>query len=221
MTAKYDRDRVARIFDEIADAASGADYQISGNGNSIPEICGAVAYDELGLTADDVLLDVGTGKGVRALAAAKKCRQVVGIDISKRSIEVARAEAARRNIDNVVFAYGAFEDPSAELDLSVYPINKILAVYSLHHLPDSMKEESISALARMLDRPGRIVIGDIIFFGDPEDHFGKFDEVHFDGGDTDFPSTVDFLSRCIERAGGIAVVEEIHPLAGVIAGEFS
>ena len=215
----YDKDRVARVFDEIADVTSGEDYQTTGGGNSIPEMCGAIAYDELRLAASDVLLDVGTGKGGRALAAAGQCRHVIGIDISLKCLDVARSEAKRRNIENVTFAYGAFEELSAELDLLDYGINKILTVYSFHHLPDAMKKESIAAMVGLLRRPGRIVIGDIITFDDPDKYSSEFDRVNYDDGDMDFPATSEFLIGCFEDCGGTVTVREIHPLVGVIAAD--
>jgi len=49
--------------------------------------------DELGLTEGDRVLDVGCGPGRHALALAERGMDVVGVDISERFIELARAGA--------------------------------------------------------------------------------------------------------------------------------
>jgi len=217
---KYDKKRIARLFDDMTDTRNTTGGQIARSGENVPQIAGQVAFEYLELTGEDVLLDVGTGTGDKAIAAAHICRQVIGIDISKRSLERARIKAKQENIVNVIFAYGEFENPCTELDLFSYGITKILAIYSLHHLPDPLKRKSLSALAELMRHPGRIVIGDIMFFDDPEKHSERFDEVHYDAGDTDFPSRVPFLIKCFKRLGAIVRVLQLHPLVGVIIADF-
>lgn len=216
----YDRARVARLFDDIACAKSVAGENAAEFGRGIPGLAGRVALGRIEPGREDVLLDVGTGTGEIAIAAARICRQVIGIDVSRRSLEQARIKAEREHVDNVIFSYGAFEDPCAELDLSVYKITKILAVYSLHHLPDPMKKQSLLTLAELLNRPGYMVIGDIMFFGDPDNHRDLFDEAGYDSGETDVPSRAEYLRDCLERMGAEVQVEQIHPIVGVVVAEF-
>lgn len=218
--SKYDKQRIARLFDDMTDAKSTTGEQIARSVENIPQIAGRVAFEQLELTGEDVLLDVGTGTGDKAIAAAHVCRQVIGIDVSKKSLEQAQIKAERENLDNVIFAYGAFEEPCAQLKLASYGITKILAVYSLHHLPDQLKKESLIALANLLHRPGRMAIGDIMFFEDPNKHREEFDKVHYDAGDTDFPSRVKYLTECLKQVGAKIRVEQIHPLVGVIIADF-
>jgi len=218
--SKYDRKRIARLFDDMTDAKSSTGEQIVGSGENIPQVAGQVAFEQLELTSEDVLLDVGTGTGDKAIAAARICRQVIGIDVSKRSLERARMKAEQENLDNLIFVYGAFEEPCAELDLASYGITKILAVYSLHHLPNQLKKESLITLTNLLHGPGRMVIGDIVFFEGSNKHREKSDEVHYNGGDTDFPSQVEYLTECLEQGGARVHVKRIHPLVGVITADF-
>lgn len=218
--SKYNKKRVARLFDDMTNAKSTTGKQIARLGENIPQVTGRVVFERLKLTSQDVLLDVGTGTGDKAIAAAYICHQVIGIDISRKSLERASTKASRQNLDNIIFAYGTFEEPCAELNLTLYGITKILAVYSLHHLPDQLKKESLITLANLLHRPGRMVIGDIMFFEDPNKHREKFDEVHYDGGDTDFPSQVEYLTECLKQIGAKVHVEQIHPLVGVIIADF-
>ena len=216
----YDRERVARLFDDIARADRGSSENAAEPLTSIPALAGRVAVEKLELRPYDVLLDVGTGTGEIAIAAARICRQVIGIDVSRRRLKQARIKAEQARLENVVFSYGAFEDPCAELDLSSYGITRILAVYSLHHLPDQLKRTSLVILADLLRRPGRIVIGDIMFFEDPNEHREHFDEACYDAGDTDLPSSAEFLGDCLKQIGASVHVERIHPLVGVVTADF-
>lgn len=219
--SEYDRERIGRLFDNMTDGKTMTREYAARLIKSIPQLAGEVAFRRLELGHEDVLLDVGTGTGDKAIAAAGICRQVVGVDVSRKSLERARMKLERESLGNVVFAYGGFEDPCAELDLASYGITKILAVYSLHHLPDQLKKRSLITLANLLHRPGRMVIGDIIFFEDPNQHRAEFDEVHYDAGDTDFPSRVEYLTDCLEQMGARVHVEQIHPLVGVIVADFA
>ncbi len=178
-----------------------------------------MAFERLELSIHDVLLDIGTGTGDKAIAAAHSCRRVIGIDIDKKSLEQALAKAARANLDNIIFAYGTFEEPCAEIALTGYAITKILMLYSLHHLSDTLKKKSLCTLVNLL-HPNRVIIGDLMFFDDPNKHRDKFEDVHYDGGDTDFPSKVEYLKECFEQLGAKVRVEEHHPLAGIIIGYF-
>lgn len=218
--SEYDRERVARLFDGMSKAESVAAEQADGLASGIPQLAGQVALTRLELRPEDVLLDVGTGTGDKAIAAARICRQVIGIDVSRKSLQRARTRAKEEELHNVVFAYGAFEDLCTELDLASYGITKILAVYSLHHLPDEMKKRSLLTLATLLRRPGRMVIGDIMFFEDPTEHKEDFDEVGYDAGDTDFPARAEYLRDCLGQMGASVHVERIHPLVGVVTADF-
>ena len=218
--SKYNKEYVAQLFDSIATAKGLTGGRVVKPGHNIPQIAGQIAFERLRLKAKDVLLDVGTGTGEKAVRAARICRQVVGIDISKKSLEMARKRTSREGLNNAIFAYGSFENPCAELNLSSQDITKILAVYSLHHLPDLLKRKSLRTLANLLRRPGLMVIADLMFFDDPDKYHRQFDEVGYDGGDTDFPSRVEYLTRCLANLGANVDVEKIHSLVAVIVADW-
>lgn len=219
--ADYDKKRITRLFDDLAAAEKTPDKQTGELDRSIPQLVRLTAFQRLELVAEDVLLDVGTGTGESAIAASYICRQVIGIDISKKSLERASEKVNRMNLDNIIFAHGSFEEPCSELNLLSYGITKILVLYSLHHLPDILKKDSLSTLVNLLNRPGRMVIGDIIFFEDANKHLQRFDEVFYDGGNTDYPSTVEYLIECLKQLGANLNSERIHPLAGVLVADFN
>ncbi len=218
--SEYNKERVAQLFDAKTATKTEAAGKTITSDQSIPQMAGERAFKRLKLKTQDVLLDVGTGTGDKAIRAAHICRQVIGIDISRNSLEIARKRASKDGLNNAIFAYGSFEDPCAELNLSSHGITKILAVYSLHHLPDLLKKKSLKTLANLLRRPGPMVIADLMFFDDPNKYRRQFDEVGYDGGDTDFPSRVEYLTECLEQFGAKVQVARIHPLVGVIVANW-
>jgi len=94
------------------------------------------------------VLDLGCGAGVpitRALAAG---RQVTGIDISARQIELARAA-----VPEATFVQA---DMTA-LDIAPASLDAVVAFYSLTHVPRAHLPELLAAVRRWL-RPGGILI---------------------------------------------------------------
>lgn len=65
--------------------------------------------------AGERCLDLGTGSGVIALAAAACHEQVVGVDISPRAVNFARFNALLNGIDNCTFLLGDLFEPVAGL----------------------------------------------------------------------------------------------------------
>ncbi|MGB8454594.1 MAG: class I SAM-dependent methyltransferase [Anaerocolumna sp.] len=53
--------------------------------------------------SDSAVLDVGCGAGNYSSALAKRCRKVVGVDLSPNMIKIARQKAVQGNIENVEY----------------------------------------------------------------------------------------------------------------------
>ena len=210
----YDKDKVAELFDgKVEHIESRPD-------DAMFKQVGSKALDALELNSDDTLLDAGSGSGRNAIEAARLCSKVIGMDISRKSLERGEEKASEEGLDNLEFLYGSIEDPNESTDLTSYGINKVLVNYALHHLPDELKKQGLTNLARIMKRPGRMVIGDIMFFEDPEDHLEKFEDVGCDGGEHDHPSAVEFLKNTLEGLGADVRVERLHPLAGIMIADF-
>jgi SAM-dependent methyltransferase len=213
----YDREIIAAVFDRRAGEAP-ADGARKPRG--IDSIVRREALRLLKLTSRDTFLDLGTGLGRVLHEVAPHIRLGYGIDISRVSLDVARRRAADNGLHNLLFGLGAIEEPSQEINLAAAGANKMLLLWSLHHLPDELKASALAGLVKILRRPGRIVIGDLIFFEPPLKHKPLWDRVHYDGGMTDRPSTAPFLADTLAQLGGKVKVSRLHPLAGVVLGEF-
>jgi release factor glutamine methyltransferase len=62
----------------------------------------AAQIDECALAPDTAVLDMGTGSGVCALAAARRVRRVVAVDVSPAAVRCARLNALLNDLDRRV-----------------------------------------------------------------------------------------------------------------------
>jgi SAM-dependent methyltransferase len=207
---KYDKNKISNQFDKLTGPRR-SDYVP----NFVEALC-LDSYQMLDLKAEDILLDMGSGTGTFSFKAAGICKKVIGVDLSPRRIEVSKDNAVEKNLHNVEFHNLAIED----VNLSLFPkstgINKALFNYSLHHLPDSIKIRCLKATSEILARPGRIVIGDLMFFEAPGKFKEDFEKIGYDGGIIDSPSTVDFFCELAKELGANIKIKKYHPLSGIL-----
>jgi len=155
---------------------------------------------------DDVVLDLGTGTGAVALPLAERADRVIGRDISEGMLAEAREKAADRGLD-VAFGRGRFRDPDVGADVDVVTSN-----FAMHHLSDDEKREAVAVVADL--DPRRVVLGDVMFFGDPDP------AAPFYSPDVDDPATVGTLVEAFTDAGlAVTAVERVHDQVGVLVAE--
>jgi len=118
--------------------------------------------DEAGVTAGDRVLDLGTGPGLVAAAAAQRGAAVIGIDFSEAMVEEARRRYPglrfeEAEADSLPFADGSF--------------SAITANFVLHHL--GQPDLALSEACRVLQEGGRAAF---TVWGDPSrlEAFGLF-----------------------------------------------
>ncbi len=105
-------------------------------------------WRELADAADGPLLDLGCGTGLKGTALLAARLQVTGVDISTRSVEV-----ARRRVPKAEFIAGDMTDvefPAASFDL-------VTAFYSVIHVPRLRQPPLFQKIARWL-RPGGVLV---------------------------------------------------------------
>jgi ubiquinone/menaquinone biosynthesis C-methylase UbiE len=114
---------------------------------------------EHGIGQDATVVDLGTGTGQFALAAAPLVRRMVAVDVSPAMLAVLRervAEAGLGNIECVRAGFLSYEHTGAPAD-AVYTRN------ALHQLPDFWKALALERIASLL-RPGGVLrLRDLIF----------------------------------------------------------
>jgi SAM-dependent methyltransferase len=150
---------------------------------------------------------------------AKRVGRVIGIDLSPSGVRQAKADAARMGIANAEFIVGAFQDLR---DLP--PVDAVIAIFFLHHLPDAVLAEVPERLRQML-KPGGM-----FYSLDPSRHrlSGKVGRLFIPGlmkrYQTDDERELDPAStEEIFRKAGFDVRSDIYdfastPLAGVFPG---
>ena len=95
------------------------------------------------------LLSLGCGIGDTELLLAPRVGEIVGVDFSPAAIAQARQDAARAGLANARFVEGTAEDAPAG------PYDAVVAVFFLHHLPDTELRRLPDRLAALL-KPGGV-----------------------------------------------------------------
>jgi ubiquinone/menaquinone biosynthesis C-methylase UbiE len=155
-------DELTHAGDEHRDAGYVEGYDRKASFDPIPDVA---RLRSLGLSGESTLIDLGTGTGDFALAAARACRQVIAVDISPAMIEALRLKMARQRITNlevVLDGFLTYEHQGPQADF-------VFSRNALHHLPDFWKALALKRMAGML-RPGGVLrLRDIVFSFEPED----------------------------------------------------
>ncbi|WP_082557259.1 class I SAM-dependent methyltransferase [Modestobacter sp. Leaf380] len=112
-----------------------------------------------GMDGDSVVVELGTGTGQFALAAARVCGRVVAVDVSPVMIAELEAKLRRSGLENVTVVQAGFLDYQHQGP----PADVVYSRYAMHHLPDFWKGV---ALARIRDalRPGGVLrVWDVVW----------------------------------------------------------
>lgn len=118
-----------------------------------------------GLTAEDTIVDFGTGTGVFPLAAAEYCDRVVAIDISETMLEVVREKIEDTGIQNVEIVHDGLVRYEHEGEPASFAFSKNV----FHHLPDFWKIEALKTVGNTL-KPGSIFrLHDLVYSFDLQD----------------------------------------------------
>ena len=100
-------------------------------------VCASRLVELVGLPSGATVLDVATGTGWAALAAARtvgSTGQVVGVDLSPGMLAQARRKAAMAHLTNVVFREG----DAQHLDFPPHSFDAVLCAAAIFFLPDML-----------------------------------------------------------------------------------
>ena len=118
-----------------------------------------------GLDAHSAVVDLGTGTGQFALAAARRFGHVTAVDVSPTMLALLRERAADAGLDNldcVRAGFLSYQHAGPRAD-AVY------TRHALHQLPDFWKVLALDRIARML-RPGGVLrLRDLIYDFRPDE----------------------------------------------------
>jgi putative AdoMet-dependent methyltransferase len=168
--------------------------------------------DFLDLQPGQSVLEIGTGTGEFALAAARRCAQVYAVDLSSGMLRYAEKKAVLREVRNVEFLPGGF----LTYQHQGAPLDAVVTQIALHHLPDFWKQIALLRMADLLKVGGKLCLRDVVYSFDISEHdrfFGEFISTASERAGLEFArrisdhvkneySTMDWIMRgMIERAG--------------------
>ena len=119
------------------------------------------------LTAGSTVVDLGTGTGQFAMAAAEVCERVVAVDVSPIMLARLREKlggggGAAGNVETVDAGFLTYEH-------SGEPADVVYSRFALHHLPDFWQAIALRRIAGML-RPGGVLrLSDVVYSFEPGD----------------------------------------------------
>ncbi len=115
--------------------------------------------DALGAGPDHTVLDIGTGTGHLAIAAAARCEKVYAVDVSGPMLEYAKMRAGEKNITNIEWSQCGF----LSFDFPGVVFDRVISNAALHHLPDFWKAVAIKRIYDALKSEGSFFLGDVVF----------------------------------------------------------
>ncbi len=124
------------------------------------------------LTAGSTVVDLGTGTGQFAMAAAEACERVVAVDVSPimlaRLREKLAGGAAAGTVETVDAGFLTYEH-------SGEPADVVYSRFALHHLPDFWKAIALRRMAGMLRPRGVLRLWDVVYGFEPADAERRID----------------------------------------------
>jgi len=175
----------------------------------------ASILEELSLPGRSRILEVGTGTGHFARAAAKAGHRVTAVDVSPVMLEYAASRASAEGLQGIEFSRAGF------LTLSCAPgaFDGVVSVAALHHLPDLWKAVALQNVNRALRPGGRFILRDVVFSWEGEGHpacfesfIGSFPESTRGGAVIHASreySTVDWIMDGLLRRAGFRIVRAV------------
>lgn len=102
------------------------------------------------------ILDIGIGPGGFAIKLAKtNDTMVVGIDVSKRSLRIAKTHIKEGKLSGKIFLVAASAD---FLPLREASFDAVASIFTIHHLPPPRRNKSFKEFYRVLKHQGKLAL---------------------------------------------------------------
>ncbi|MCX7919892.1 MAG: class I SAM-dependent methyltransferase [bacterium] len=118
-----------------------------------------IIVQALGLNAESTVIDMGSGTGAFTLHAAKQCKKIFAVDISKPMLEYCQQKAKESGVSNITFHHGGLLTYEHQGE----PVDAMVCVAVVHHLPDFWKQIGLQRANRMIKPNGKLFLFDIVF----------------------------------------------------------
>ena len=121
---------------------------------------GEALVNQLGITRNHFVLDLGCGDGTTAIPAAKLGANVLGVDIARNLVDAGNVRAKRAGLSNISFQLG----DACKLELPEKSFDQVISIFGAMFAPKP--DEVAKEMVRVTKPGGRIVMGNWIP-GDP------------------------------------------------------
>lgn len=122
---------------------------------------GEILVDQLDITKDMYVLDVGCGDGTTALPEAKRAGKVLGVDIARNLVEAGTQRSRAAGLTNITFQEGDACDLQGLADNT---FDQVVSIFGAMFAPRPL--DVAKELVRVTKRGGKITMGNWIP-GDP------------------------------------------------------
>lgn len=108
------------------------------------------------ISENDKILDLCTGTATNAIniSKVKPSTEIIGVDLSKNMLKVAREKVEDANINNIKL----YEMDATKLSFESESFDKILLSLILHEMSEELRSKIISEAKRVLKKDGKIII---------------------------------------------------------------
>lgn len=127
----------------------------------------------LGLNANDRVIDMGCGTGAFALHAARTCRRLYAVDVSRPMLEFCRRKGNAAGLKNIEYCHGGF----LTYRHTARPVDAVVSVAVLHHLPDFWKLVGLKRVHAMLKPGGKFYLADVVYNFDIAGYRPRLDDM--------------------------------------------
>lgn len=181
------------------------------------------------LGARSSVVEIGTGTGQFALAAAAVCERVVAVDVSPVMLARLREKlgaGAVGNVEVVDAGFLTYEHAGAPPDV-------VYSRFALHHLPDFWQAIALRRIADMLAPGGALRLSDVVYSFEPADAercieawIAQTMAADVEGGWTraelaehvrDEQSTFTWLLEPMLARAGLEIVDATYSASGMLA----
>ena len=125
----------------------------------------------LGLAPEHTVIDMGCGTGAFVLHAAPRCKKVYAVDVSAAMLEYLKKKAEKDNL-SIEYHQAGF----LTYEHKDEPVDAVVSVAALHHLPDFWKLVGLSRVAAMLKPGGSLCLFDVVYSCNAREHRAAFDQ---------------------------------------------
>lgn len=102
-----------------------------------------------------IVVDIGSGNGRHLIPCAKRCKKVIGLDISRKLLEIVKNKAEQEKLDNIILLHS----DAVNIPLKDNSVDAALFIAAIHNIRDrSNRIKALKEIKRILKKDGKAII---------------------------------------------------------------